>query len=178
MARKWEYRNIHYQGMTQIEKKTDNCNKFRLYVDGKRVNGDGSKDDGKGIIVLPSETDWKYECHHLVSTNASARVLLLKPETDVIRKIQIVLPIDANNPTSHSKAFVEVMEACANQARLLDGAVVQINLEKLFGALNTNEQAAGGGNSDGIANFLAALDPHLFGDNDDSSSDEEEEDWN
>ena len=102
-------------------------------------------------------------------------------ETDVIRKIQIVLPIDANNPTSHSKAFVEVMEACANQARLLDGAVVQINLEKLFGALNTNEQAAGGGggrNSDGVANFLAALDPHLFGDNDDSSSDEEEEDWN
>ena len=208
MARKWEYRNtsikvwmhdnaevaIHYQGTAAIEKKTGTANKFRLFIDGTRVMPDGSKISGTGVVVLPSGTDWKYECHHLASENAAARVLLLTPDQteSEIRKVQIVLPIDADSPSSHSKAFADAMETCANRAKLEDGAVIQINLDQLFGALNHGGAESEAAGDDGVvgdvvaeeitaaANFLAAMDPFLFGSGDSSSDEEEddEEDWN
>ena len=178
---------IHYQGTATIEKMAGTANKFRLFINGNRVMPDGSKVTGNGIVVLPSESDWKLECHHLQSANASARVLLLKPEHDVIRKVQIVLPIDENSPATHSKVFAEVMETCSKRAQLEDGAVISISLDQLFGALDsstvpTNTEAEPADvvaeEITAAANFLAAMDPFLFGGDDNSSSDEEEEEDN
>ena len=185
--------SAHYRGLVQLESMSGTCNKFRLFITGHLVQPGVEEIAGCGEVLLPSGIDWRMEIHHFGSDNAEARVILLIPEEPKgFRKLQLVLPIDEESTTEQSKAFAKTMEECYHCARVPDETVMTISLGQLCGSLNrppasdsdrrgytTQHQlpATRGTEDDLVADFLAVMDPALFGE-DDEEDDEEEEDWN
>ena len=182
--------SAHYQGMVMLESQRGFPNKFRLFITGYEVQPNGNTVEGHGCVVLPSGIDWKMEVHHFVSENAAARVIKLIPEgSPDIRKMQILLPIDDATPTQQSKAFANSMEVCYRCARVPDGTLMTIGLDQLRGALAPNQrtqhslpEVTGTVEDELVANFLAVMDPGLFGvddddDDDDIDDDSDDGDW-